>query len=508
MAKLRGLLSNVWKFLKRPYGWGGVLVLVVVYLIFFGHGAPKTQFITIERGTITQTVVVTGQVTAAKDVALSFEQTGKIARIYVTEGDTVAAGASLIAQDGASEAATLDKDQANLAAAQANLAILQQGATPQDIAVSEAQVQTAGNTLIAAIQNAYAAADDAVHNQTDQIFTNPRTNPQLVFPTGDPQLTINVQSERLALENALSGWQAGIGSLTAASDLGPAASTANAVLTQEQMFLGDAASAVNDAAPSNVLSQATITSWKTNIAAGRAEVNTAVTNVSAAAATLAVYQKQLTLKEAPPTADQVAASEAAVAQAQAQVELDQAALGKTVLRSPFNALVTNVLPQLGETVTSGEEVIDLIGTNTLQVEAYVPEVDVAKLETGDVVSMTFDALPNDTFTGKVITIYPAETVINGVANYKIEVAFDKIDPRFKSGLTANMTIDTLKKDNVLILPQTGIIENDQGTFAEKMENGKPVQVPVTLGVQDENGNSEVLSGLSEGDRVVNIGLNQ
>ncbi len=483
------------------------MVLIIIYFVFFSHSAPVAQTLTIERGTITQTVVVTGQVVAAKDVSLSFQQTGNIARIYVKEGDTVRTGAALIAQDGTSLQAQLNQAQASLAAAQANLAILQAGSTPQDIAVAEAEVQTAADTLVSAIKNAYASADDAVHNETDPIFTNPRTNPQLVFSTGDPQLTINVQNERLALENALIGWQAGISALNTASDLGSAAGSAVAVLTQEQNFLTDAASAVNNATPSTVLTQATITSWKTNIAAGRTEVSAAITNVNSAATALAVDQKQLTLKQAPPTQDQVAASEAAVAQAQAQVQVDQAALAKTVIYAPFDALVTNVAPQVGETVTAGEDVMDLIGAQSLQVEAYVPEVDVAKLAVGDESSMTFDALPNETFTGKVITIYPAETVINGVANYKIEVAFDKMDPRFKSGLTANLTIDTLKKENVLILPQYALIENDQGTFAEKMENGKPVQVPVTLGIRDDNGNAEVLSGLQAGDQVENIGLN-
>ncbi|MCL4404300.1 efflux RND transporter periplasmic adaptor subunit [Patescibacteria group bacterium] len=508
MEKKYGFWSRIWKFLKRPYGWGGLLVIIVLCVVLFGHGAPKLQTVTIENGTIAQTVVVTGQITAAKNVSLSFEQTGRIGRIYVTEGDHVAAGDPLIAEDGSTATAQLQKDQANLSAAQANLAILQSGATPQSIAVAAAQVETAKEGLVTAIKNAYAAADDAVHNQTDPIFTNPRTNPQLVFQTGDPQVTNTVQNERLAVENTLSVWESSLNTLATSSDLASAARAAGAALEQEQSFLSDASAAVNLASPTAGLTQTTINTWKTNIAAGRTEVNAALTNVTSAAATFTVDQKNLILTQAPPTADQVTASEAAVAQAQAQVAFDQAALGKTVIRSPFDALVTNVIPQLGETVTSGEEVVDLIGTNTLQVEAYVPEIDVAKLSVGDLASMTFDALPNETFTGKVATIYPAETVLNGVANYKIEVAFDKMDPRFKSGLTANLTIETMKKDNVLVLPQYALIENDQGTFAEKIENGKPVQVPVTLGIRDDNGNAEVLSGLQAGDRVVNIGLNQ
>ncbi len=507
MAKLKKFCSQLWQYCKRPFVWGGILILVAAYFIFSHRSATTVQTLTIQRGDITQTVVVTGQIVAAKKVSLSFQQTGNIARIYVQTGERVKSGEALIAQDASTLQAQLDQAQASLAAAQANLAILQAGATPQDIAVAQTAVQTAAAALISAIRNAYTAADDAVHNEADTIFTNPRTDPQLIFSLGDLQLTINVKNERLALENALASWQDSVSALNTGSDLASAASSAIAILTEEQNFLTDAAAAVNQAMPSAAISPATITNWKTNIAAGRTEVSTAITNVNAAAATLAVNQKQLVLKEAPPTREQIAAAEAAVAQAQAQVQMDQTAIAKTVLYAPFDALVTNVVPQIGETVMAGEEVVDLIGLQSLEVEAYVPEVDVAKLAIGDKVSMTFDALPNETFTGKVITIYPAETVINGVANYKVEVAFDKMDPRFKSGLTANLTIETLKKENVLILPQYALIENDQGTFVKKIENGKPVQVPVTLGIRDDSGNAEVLSGLQAGDQVENIGLN-
>ncbi len=508
MEKKYGFWSRLWKFLKRPYGWGGILIVIAVYFIFFGRGAKTLQTITIQEGTIAQTVVVTGQVTAAKAVSLSFEQTGRVAAIYVKEGDRVAAGSPLVAQSGTELQAQLDQAKANLLAAQANLAILKAGATPQDIAVAEAQVGTAETALVAAVQNAYAASDDAVHNQTDPIFTNPRTNPQLAFQTGNQQVTNTVQNERLALESALGVWRSALNGIGSSTDFAAAASQANTTLTQVQQFLSDAAAAVNLATPTTGLSQTTINTWKANIAAGRTEVNTALTSVTADASALAVAQKQLILKQAPPTQDQVAASEAAVAQAQAQVALDQAAVGRTVLSAPFDALVTNVAPQVGETVTAGEDVVDLIGENSLEVQAYVPEIDVAKLTVGDAVSMTFDALPNETFTGKLVTIYPSETVINGVSNYEIDVAFDKMDPRFKSGLTANLTIETMKKDNVLVLPQYALIENDQGTFADKIESGQPVQVPVTLGIRDGNGNAEVLSGLKAGDQVVNIGLNQ
>ena len=122
------------------------------------------------------------------------------------------------------------------------------------------------------------------------------------------------------------------------------------------------------------------------------------------------------------------------------------------------------------------------------------------------ITMTFDAFTNETFTGSVFYIDPAQTTTGGVVGYKIKVALDKKDSRMKSGLTANMNIETRHKDNVLILPQYAILQNDKGTFVEILQNSKVKDLPVTLGLQDQKGNVEIISGVTLGEAVLNIGL--
>jgi len=80
--------------------------------------------------------------------------------------------------------------------------------------------------------------------------------------------------------------------------------------------------------------------------------------------------------------------------------------------------------------------------------------------------------------------------------------------RLKSGLTANLDIQTKHKDSVLILPQYAILQNDSGTFVETLASGKVVNNPVTLGIQDAKGNVEIVSGATAGEQVLNIGLKQ
>jgi multidrug efflux pump subunit AcrA (membrane-fusion protein) len=141
-----------------------------------------------------------------------------------------------------------------------------------------------------------------------------------------------------------------------------------------------------------------------------------------------------------------------------------------------------------------------------EVDAGVSEIDVGKILVGNKVVMKLDAFPNEIFNGFVFYIAPAETNNAGVISYQIKISFDKTDTRLKSGLTANVDIQTKNKDNVLVLPQYAIFQNDQGTFVETLVNNKINQNPVTLGISDQKGNVEVISGVTEGEQVLNIGL--
>jgi HlyD family secretion protein len=120
--------------------------------------------------------------------------------------------------------------------------------------------------------------------------------------------------------------------------------------------------------------------------------------------------------------------------------------------------------------------------------------------------MTLDAFPNETFSGSVFYIAPAETNTQGVITYQVKISFDKPDPRLKSGLTANIDIQTKHKDNILILPQYAILQNDSGNFVETLENNVVKQNPVVLGITDQKGSVEIISGAVKGEQVLNIGL--
>ncbi len=174
--------------------------------------------------------------------------------------------------------------------------------------------------------------------------------------------------------------------------------------------------------------------------------------------------------------------------------------------APISGTITQFDAKVGQSASPNVPLVSIMSDAGYEVDAGVSETDVGKVSVNDTVTMTLDAFQNEIFSGSVFYIAPAETNTQGVVNYLIKISFSKSDPRLKSGLTANIDIQTKHKDNVLILPQYAILQNDSGTFVETLENNTVKQNPVTLGIADQKGNVEIISGVTEGEQVLNIGL--
>jgi HlyD family secretion protein len=157
--------------------------------------------------------------------------------------------------------------------------------------------------------------------------------------------------------------------------------------------------------------------------------------------------------------------------------------------------------KVGEIVTSGKSVVSIISDNQLEIESNVSEINIGKVAIGNPVNIVMDAFAGETFTGKVTYIEPGETVVDGVVNYKVTVAFDESHPLMKSGLTAKLDIITGIKEDVVTVPQYSLITKDGAVFVSKKEGKEFKEVPVTIGLRGQDGLVEVISGLNIGDNV-------
>jgi len=509
------------KFLKKPIAIYILVGVILLGLFVFGRGAKKTtnQIVVVKKGEIIQQVSVTGRVKPINQADLGFEKAGRVADIEVRVGDKVFAGQILARLQNADLAAQLAQARAEVKVQQAKLDELQQGTRPEEIQIQEAEVAKAQAAVADAqkdvvnkIQAAYTQADDAVRNKADQFFNNPRiAGTQLSFPLDDFQLKTDTESQRRVVENILNAWKSDLANLTAKSDLDSEILTADKNLAQVVLFLNDAALAVNKAVANEPLTQTTIDTWKADLALGRTNLNTVIANLTAAQdelkidqADLVLAQQNLILKKAGSTAAEIASQEAEVEAAQANVKNYQAQLAKTIIYAPFTGEVAKQGAKIGELVAAEDSLITIISKNKFELEAYIPEADISKVKIGDPATFTLDAYGEAViFNAQVSEIETAETLTEGVATYKTTIQLTKEDERIKAGLTANLDILTAEKENVLLIPQRALISrnNEKYVLLDK-GNNKTEEKQVQIGLKGSDGNVEILSGLNEGDYVV------
>jgi HlyD family secretion protein len=494
-----------------------LIAVVATYAV--NSERPSASYARAQMGNVSEQVSTTGTVKAADSLDLSFDVSGRVASIPAKVGTHVSAGQTLASLSAADVSANLAQAKANLSMQEAKLAGLKAGARPEDLAVSQTAVTGAQNNLtqakqsvLSAAQDAYVKADDAVHNRADAVFDNPRSaQPHLNVTFTDNSLQNSVLTKRVQMETLLSQWQAYLASANA-NDPATLLSTTRTNLSQVSTFLDNLAAGLSSVTPSAYLTattlqgyQSSIATARTNLSASLSALNAAGTAEQAAETGVSTAQSQYTLKQAGALPTDIQAQQAAVDAAEASVELASANLSKTVIRAPIAGIVARNDAHLGETAAPGVPLITINSDSQFQIEAYVSEADVSKITAGEKAQVHVDAYPDETFPATVLSIDPAATMQNGIASYKTVLQFDKNDPRIKAGLTANVSLMAADKENVLTVPTNAIITRGSDHYVLKKTGSSDALTKVQIGIEGKDGNTEILSGLSEGDMIRSFG---
>jgi RND family efflux transporter MFP subunit len=216
---------------------------------------------------------------------------------------------------------------------------------------------------------------------------------------------------------------------------------------------------------------------------------------------LDVAKADLTKAEAALKKIQAGPDAQAVAAARAKVAAAQAAVDQAHLTAPFHATVVAVSNKVGDSVEAGQSAIVLADLTSLEVEVSVAEVDINRIVIGQAATLTLDAAPGQTFTGKVSEVNVLGQANQGVVTFPVTVVVPEPSPQVKPGMTAAVSIITDSRENVLLVPNRAVrVSGGQRTVTVLFE-GEQIPVPVTLGLVNET-MSEVLTGLKEGDTVL------
>jgi HlyD family secretion protein len=415
----------------------------------------------VKRGSITLSTSGSGTLSASQESSLSFPIDGKVAKLTVQVGDQVKEGQVLAELDQITQLQTsVNSAQQDLITAQKTLKTLKNNATA-NIANAQLAVSTAQKAVVDAksgvVQKGMARCDQ---NTIDAYYYK---------------------------------WTKAQDSLAALGDGG----------NSQDYYLKVIVPAKN----------AVASAYATYVyCAGFTDYE-----ISSSQATLSL--DQATLQQAQETLDTltqnngVDPTELANAEAEvtsAQLALDQAKekLDRGTMKAPFDGTILSIGASLGDTIDSTSTFITIADLNHPQMEFNVDETDMEKIAVGEEATITFDAIPNKTFKGKIVRIYPTLATSGG---YKVVQGLIELDvsqessgtmTSLRKGLTATVSLIQATAENVLLVPTQAVRDLGDGTYGVFVvgADGQPKLKVVEVGLQDA-ASAEIKSGLNVGDVV-------
>ncbi len=420
-------------------------------------------------------------------------------------------------------------------------AVNQAQATLDDLQSPTTQSDNKRTAIVTAIANQLTSIQSAIDKENQILNDN---NLKDTFSVSNNNEAVNFQNAYKQVQPLLNAANLSLATMQAYksdANISQAANDAISALNQSISSLTYCFSALQNSVTSSKISQAQLDAYKSAINGELTSENSGVSSIRGAQQALsnalttaqnavtnanlsavqqkttaqnqinsahaALLQAQATLSQLKAKAQpaDINSAKAQILSAQGQVDAAQASLANTILKAPADGTITQVDTKVGEQATAMQEVMVLQDINALHVEAYVSEANVAYLQPGQSVDYTFDALgPDRHFSGKIMTIDPASTVISGVVDYLVKADFPNI-PEIKPGMTANMTILVARKDNALAIPSGAVISRDGKQYVRIIDNKDTKtyhEISIQTGLQADGGRMEVVSGLEEGQEIV------
>ena len=215
---------------------------------------------------------------------------------------------------------------------------------------------------------------------------------------------------------------------------------------------------------------------------------------------------------------QVAAAKASILQAQANYATASANMGYTKIISPVKGIVISKEVEVGQTVAASFQTPTLFTVaedlTKMRIETSVSEADIGKVKEGQEVEYTLDGYPDSIFTGKVTQVRLSPITESNVVTYTVIIEVENNEGKLMPGMTANVSIITGKKENVLTVPNVALkfttADNKQkfehkGIWIDK--KGKPTRINIETGVSDDNYTEIISEEIKAGDNVYVKNLN-
>jgi len=453
------------KMKSNKYLVGGVIFLVLIVLILSINKREDTSLVRgiVSVGDVDSIISLSGKVESSDGVSLRFSTSGTISNIDVKVGQSVREGQRLMSLDSRSLEADLLRAQANL-----------------ELIKAQSKVSNAG--LDRAVESAYVE----LLNNDLQVY--PRDS-EKDYDTASPVVV-----------GSYLGKTEGVYELEIYGSSAPSGVSFRHFGIEEP-----GTETINQFALSKIGKNALYlqidpngnyrnTNWIIPIPNTRSSTYSLVLNK---------YKNALANRDAAESSNiSLEITNAQIKQAEAEIARIQADISERSIRAPFSGIVSFVGPQRGEIASPSDIAVSLISGDSYQVKIQIPEVDLSKISQGQIATIELDAYPGEKFTGSIVSIDPAETIVDGVSVYEATVYLDTQDIRIKSGMTARVSIVSGKKENVLRVQRQFIEKDEMGEFVFVYVSGEQVKSYILTGFVGSDGFTEVVGGLSENDIII------
>ena len=184
----------------------------------------------------------------------------------------------------------------------------------------------------------------------------------------------------------------------------------------------------------------------------------------------------------------------------------QAQLGYTQIRAPREGTLITRNVERGEVVQPGKDLMDLAPAGQTQIVAQIDERNLSLLRLGEPAQASADAYPQQKFTAKVIYINPSVDATTGSIQTKLSVAEP---PAFlRQDMTVSVEIEAARRPSALVAEASAVRDiSSAKPWALAVENGRAVRRDLKLGAIGDK-DVEILSGATEGDRLIKTGNGQ
>ena len=417
----------------------------------------------VERQDLKITITANGKIEPERSINISPKNAGVIKSLLVKEGDFVKKGQIIAYMDDSNLQGQLTQAKAGIASAQANLQKLKAGNRPQEIATAKAQLEEAEANL-------------------RKLITGNR-----------PQ---DIAQAQARLNRAKATFNQAEAELKRYQGLFNAGAISRQDLTTYQTNRETALAQVKE--NEQALNLLQIGSRQEDIQQSKAKVKQ--------------LQESYNLSKAGSRKEDISRALAEVNSARGSLQTIIAQINDTVIRAPFDGVITKIYSEPGSFVTpnttggatSSSLSASILSLNTNnQLVANIAESNLAKISLGQKVNLKTDAYPNQIFIGKVSQIAAEATVEQNVTSFEVkaEITSEK-KSLLRSGMNVEAEFEISQKDNVLVVPTIAVVRESKGTGVYILnDDRKPIFLPIKTGVVVNN-KTEVKSGLNGNEKVL------